>query len=62
LHTTGRTSFVESFSPGPGRAGGEGISGVGAVVQEAPQKAEAENKHPTRFLFFSQTTQGQVPA
>jgi pimeloyl-ACP methyl ester carboxylesterase len=47
---------------GTGPAGGEGIAEVGAVVQEAIQKAGTEKKHPKHFLFFSQTGPGQQAA
>jgi pimeloyl-ACP methyl ester carboxylesterase len=47
---------------GTGPAGGEGISGVSAVLQEAIQKAGTEQKHPKHFLFFSQTRQSQQAA
>jgi len=47
---------------GTGPAGGEGISGVGAVLQESFAKASAAGKHPKHFLFFTQTTEGQASA
>lgn len=47
---------------GTGPAGGEGISGVGAVLQNAFGKAGAAGKHPKHFLFFTQTAQGQSAA
>lgn len=47
---------------GTGPAGGEGISNVGAIVQEALAKAGASGKHPKHFLFFTQTAQGQAAA
>jgi pimeloyl-ACP methyl ester carboxylesterase len=47
---------------GTGPAGGEGISGVGAVLQEAIQKAGTKGKHPKHLLFFSQTPQSQQAA
>ncbi|MBY3308157.1 alpha/beta hydrolase [Rhizobium laguerreae] len=47
---------------GTGPAGGEGISDVGAVLQNAFGKAGAAGKHPKHFLFFTQTAQGQSAA
>lgn len=47
---------------GTGPAGGAGISGVSAVLQEAFQKARTEHKHPKHFLFFSQTRQSKQAA
>ncbi|MFZ6648610.1 alpha/beta fold hydrolase [Undibacterium sp. TJN25] len=47
---------------GSGPAGGEGISNMGAVLQEAVAKAGASGKHPKHFLFFSQTSNGQAAA
>jgi pimeloyl-ACP methyl ester carboxylesterase len=47
---------------GPGPAGGEGISNMGAVLQDAVGKAGAAGKHPKHFLFFSQTANGQAAA
>ena len=47
---------------GTGPAGGEGISDVTAVFQNAFQKATAEKKHPKHFLFFSQTRESQEVA
>lgn len=47
---------------GSGPAGGEGISNMGAVLQEAVGKASAAGKHPKHFLFFSQTGNGQAAA
>src|SRR6202022_1914806 len=40
---------------GSGPAGGEGISNMDAVLQDAVAKAGASGKHPKHFLFFSQT-------
>ncbi|WP_445143412.1 alpha/beta fold hydrolase [Dyella sp. Tek66A03] len=47
---------------GSGPAGGEGISNMGAVLQDALAKAGASGKHPKHFLFFSQTSNGQAAA
>lgn len=47
---------------GSGPAGGEGISNMGAVLQDAVAKAAAAGKHPKHFLFFSQTEKGQASA
>ena len=47
---------------GSGPAGGEGISNMGAVLQDALGKASAAGKHPKHFLFFSQTDAGQAAA
>jgi pimeloyl-ACP methyl ester carboxylesterase len=47
---------------GTGPAGGEGISDVTAVFQNAIQKATAEKKHPKHFLFFSPTRESQDAA
>ena len=47
---------------GTGPAGGAGISDIGAVLQDAFQKARAANKHPKHFLFFSPSHQGQKAA
>lgn len=47
---------------GSGPAGGEGISNMGAVLQEAIAKASAAGKHPKHFLFFTQTGNGQAAA
>jgi pimeloyl-ACP methyl ester carboxylesterase len=47
---------------GTGPAGGEGISGVGALLQDAFAKAGAAQKHPKHFLFFTQTPAGQAAA
>jgi pimeloyl-ACP methyl ester carboxylesterase len=47
---------------GAGPAGGEGISNMGAVLQDAVAKAGASGKHPKHFLFFSQTDNGQAAA
>jgi pimeloyl-ACP methyl ester carboxylesterase len=47
---------------GAGPAGGDGISDMGAVLQDAVAKAGASGKHPKHFLFFSQTSNGQAAA
>lgn len=47
---------------GTGPSGGEGISGVGALIQNAFQKADTTGKHPKHFLFFTETAQGQSAA
>jgi len=47
---------------GTGPAGGDGIVNVGAVLQDAFGKAGATNKHPKHFLFFTQTSNGQISA
>jgi pimeloyl-ACP methyl ester carboxylesterase len=47
---------------GTGPSGGEGISGVGGLIQNAFQKAGATGKHPKHFLFFTETAQGQSAA
>jgi pimeloyl-ACP methyl ester carboxylesterase len=47
---------------GSGPAGGEGISNMGAVLQDGLAKAGAAGKHPKHFLFFSQTANGQAAA
>ncbi len=47
---------------GSGPAGGEGISPMGAVLQDAVGKAGAAGKHPKHFLFFTQTESGQAAA
>jgi pimeloyl-ACP methyl ester carboxylesterase len=46
---------------GTGPAGGEGITNVHAVLQEAYGKA-GSTKHPKQFLFFTQTDSGQAAA
>ncbi|WP_349962544.1 alpha/beta hydrolase [Rhizobium sp. ZPR3] len=45
---------------GTGPAGGEGISGVGALIQNAFQKAGETGKHPKHFLFFTESAEGQA--
>ncbi|BDU23081.1 alpha/beta hydrolase [Dyella sp. GSA-30] len=47
---------------GSGPAGGEGISNMGAVLQDGVAKAAASGKHPKHFLFFTQTDHGQAAA
>jgi pimeloyl-ACP methyl ester carboxylesterase len=47
---------------GSGPAGGEGISNMGAVLQDGLAKAQASGKHPKNFLFFTQTSNGQAAA
>jgi len=47
---------------GSGPAGGEGISNMGAVLQDGLARAAASGKHPKNFLFFSQTANGQAAA
>ncbi len=47
---------------GSGPAGGQGISNMGAVLQDAVARAAAAGKHPKHFLFFSQTDNGQAAA
>ena len=47
---------------GTGPSGGEGISNIGAVLQNSFQKAETEQKHPKHFLFFSPSQTSQKAA
>src|SRR3984893_9303373 len=47
---------------GTGPAGGDGIANVGAVLQDAFGKAGAAHKQPKHFLFFTQTSNGQISA
>ena len=47
---------------GTAPAGGEGLSNMGAVLQEAFAKAGAENKHPKQFLFFRPSKDSQKAA
>ena len=47
---------------GSGPAGGEGISNMGAVLQDGVARATAAGKHPKHFLFFTQTNNGQAAA
>src|SRR6202049_3708214 len=47
---------------GTSAAGGEGVSNVGAVLQNAVARATAEKKHPKQSLFFTQPHDGQQAA
>ncbi len=47
---------------GTSAAGGEGVSNVGAVLQNAVARATAEKKHPKQSLFFTQSHDGQKAA
>ena len=47
---------------GTSAAGGEGVSNVGAVLQNAVARATAEKKHPKQSLFFTQSHDGQHAA
>jgi pimeloyl-ACP methyl ester carboxylesterase len=47
---------------GTSGAGGEGVSNVAAVLQNAVAKAKAEKKHPKQSLFFTQSHDGQEAA
>ena len=47
---------------GTSAAGGEGVSNVNAVLQNAVAKATAEKKHPKQSLFFTQSQDGQKAA
>src|SRR5579864_8237195 len=47
---------------GPSAAGGEGVSNVGAVLQNAVARATAEKKHAKQSLFFTQSQDGQKAA
>jgi len=47
---------------GTSAAGGEGLSNVGAVLQNAIAWAAAGNKHPKQSLFFTQSESGQKAA
>jgi pimeloyl-ACP methyl ester carboxylesterase len=47
---------------GTGPAGGKGISGVGALLQDSFAKAGATGKHPKHFLFFTQSAESQAAA
>jgi len=47
---------------GTGPAGGEGISSVGPVLQDAMTRAAAQNKHPKHFLFFRPSKNSQAAA
>src|SRR3954447_23118921 len=47
---------------GTSAAGGEGVSNVNAVLQNAVARATAEQKHPKQSLFFTQSHDGQQAA
>jgi len=47
---------------GTSAAGGEGVSNVAAVLQNAVAKATVEKKHPKQSLFFTQSHDGQKAA
>lgn len=47
---------------GTSAPGGEGVSNVGAVLQNAVARATAEKKHPKQSLFFTQSQDGQKAA
>src|ERR1700757_2075676 len=47
---------------GTSAAGGEGVSNVAAVLQNAMAWATAEKKHPKQSLFFTQSHDGQKAA
>jgi pimeloyl-ACP methyl ester carboxylesterase len=47
---------------GTSAAGGEGVSNVASVLQNAIATATAEKKHPKQSLFFTQTYDGQKAA
>jgi len=47
---------------GTSAAGGEGISNVGSVLQNAVARATAEKKHPKQSLFFTQSQDSQKAA
>ena len=47
---------------GTSAAGGEGVSNVGAVLQNAVARATAEKGHPKQSLFFTQSHDGQKAA
>ena len=47
---------------GTSAAGGEGISNVASVLQNAVARATAEKKHPKQLLFFTQSQDGQKAA
>jgi pimeloyl-ACP methyl ester carboxylesterase len=47
---------------GTSAAGGEGISNVASVLQNAVATATAEKKHPKQSLFFTQSQDGQKAA
>src|SRR6202045_4798257 len=47
---------------GTSAAGGEGVSNVASVLQNAITAAAAEKKHPKQSLFFTQSHDGQKAA
>jgi pimeloyl-ACP methyl ester carboxylesterase len=47
---------------GTGPAGGEGIAGVGAILQDATSRTAGTGRHPKHILFFTQTRDGQNAA
>src|SRR5580693_2666407 len=47
---------------GPAPAGDPGPAAIGALLQNALQKASAQGKHPKHFLFFSPTATSQAEA
>src|SRR5258708_17275831 len=47
---------------GTSAAGGEGISNMGSVLQNAVARATAEKKHPKQSLFFTQSKGRQEAA
>src|SRR5438067_10628650 len=47
---------------GTSAAGGEGVSNVNTVLQNAVTKATAEKKHPKQSVFFTQSHEGQKAA
>jgi pimeloyl-ACP methyl ester carboxylesterase len=47
---------------GTAPAGGEGITSVGTVLQEALTRAGAENRHPKHLLFFRPSKDSQKAA
>src|SRR5258708_184369 len=47
---------------GTSAAGGEGISNVGSVLQNAVGRAPAREQHPKQSLFFTQSQHGQKAA
>jgi pimeloyl-ACP methyl ester carboxylesterase len=47
---------------GTSAAGGEGVSNVATVLQNAIATATAEKKHPKQSLFFTQSVDGQRAA
>jgi pimeloyl-ACP methyl ester carboxylesterase len=47
---------------GTSASGGEGVSNVASVLQNAVARATAEKKHPKQSLFFTQSQDGQKAA